>query len=142
MYSHDDLSRIASANCGSVLSQTFGYDAFGNIKKNGTYCFQPIYNTATNHYILSGVTVSYDTAGNILNDGTNTFAWDAFGKPITVRGHGVTYDAFGDMVEADYPSEFFDSPDGSAQLTATPTIWAAFVSTPPTCSLSFKKFAG
>ena len=29
-YTHDDLARIASVNCGSVWAQTFGYDAFGN----------------------------------------------------------------------------------------------------------------
>jgi RHS repeat-associated protein len=116
-YSHDDLARISSANCGSAFSQTFSYDAFGNLKKSGTFSFQPAYNSATNRYSsIPGTTVSYDSAGNLLSDGTNTFAWDAFGKAINVRGHAVTYDAFGNMVEADYPSEFFYSPDGAAYI--------------------------
>jgi RHS repeat-associated protein len=116
-YSHDDLARISSANCGSVFSQTFSYDAFGNLTKSGTFGFHPTYNSATNRYSsLPGATVSYDSAGNLLSDGTNTFAWDAFGKAINVRGHAVTYDAFGNMVEADYPSEFFYSPDGAAYI--------------------------
>jgi RHS repeat-associated protein len=116
-YSNDDLARISSANCGSAFSQTFSYDAFGNLKKSGTFNFQPTYNSATNRYAsLPGTTVSYDSAGNLLSDGTNTFAWDAFGKAINVRGHAVTYDAFGNMVEADYPSEFFYSPDGAAYI--------------------------
>ena len=39
-YSHDDLTRVSSANCGSVFSQTFSYGAdgagaFGNISKAG-----------------------------------------------------------------------------------------------------------
>ena len=33
-YSHDDLARIASANCGSAASQTFTFDPFGNIDKS------------------------------------------------------------------------------------------------------------
>jgi RHS repeat-associated protein len=116
-YSHDDLARISSANCGSVFSQTFSYDAFGNLTKSGTFGFHPTYNSSTNRYSsLPGATVSYDSAGNLLSDGTNTFAWDAFGKAINVRGHAVTYDAFGNMVEADYPSEFFYSPDGAAYI--------------------------
>ncbi len=42
-YSHDDLSRIATVNCGSVWSQTFSYDAFGNIIKSGSMSFAPTY---------------------------------------------------------------------------------------------------
>ncbi|MGB8542665.1 MAG: hypothetical protein WCD49_13610 [Candidatus Acidiferrales bacterium] len=34
-YTHDDMTRITSANCGSPWSQTFSYDAFGNISKSG-----------------------------------------------------------------------------------------------------------
>jgi RHS repeat-associated protein len=99
-YTHDDLARITSVNCGAALSQTFGYDAFGNITKAGNYNFNPIYNSATNRYAgIPGVTVSYDAAGNLLTDGTHSYAWDAYGRPVTVDGVGLTYDAFGRMVE-------------------------------------------
>lgn len=51
-YSSDDLSRIASVNCGSnVWAQTFSYDAFGNINKTGNpgISYQPgAYNPVTN----------------------------------------------------------------------------------------------
>jgi RHS repeat-associated protein len=99
-YTHDDLSRIASVNCGAALSQTFGYDAFGNLTKAGNYSFSPTYNAATNRYAsIPGVTVSYDAAGNLLSDGSHTYSWDAYGKPVTIDGIGLTYDAFGRMVE-------------------------------------------
>jgi len=50
-YAHDDLSHIASANCGTAASQTFSYDPFGNISKSGSpYSFQPTYNSATNRF--------------------------------------------------------------------------------------------
>ncbi len=38
-YVFDDLNRVASANCGSVWSQTFGYDAFGNLTKSGSMSY-------------------------------------------------------------------------------------------------------
>lgn len=41
-YTYDDLARIASGNCGPVWSQTFTYDAFGNITKsvNSQQCWR------------------------------------------------------------------------------------------------------
>jgi YD repeat-containing protein len=34
-YSYGDFARLASANCGAVFSQTYGNDAFGNLRKGG-----------------------------------------------------------------------------------------------------------
>ncbi len=45
---HDDLGRIQSASCGSAWSQTFTFDAIGNISKTGTSSFQPTYSLASN----------------------------------------------------------------------------------------------
>jgi RHS repeat-associated protein len=99
-YTHDDLSRIASANCGSPWSQTFSYDAFGNVDKNGTVSFQPTYSEATNRITTVGSsTASYDANGNATNDTAHTYTWDAAGHPVTVDNVGLTYDALGRMVE-------------------------------------------
>ena len=105
-YSHDDLARIASANCGTAANQTFTFDPFGNIDKSGSpYSFLPSYNTATNRIsLVGGSTPSYDANGNITNDFLNAYAWDANGRPVTVTPYGgsavgMTYDALGRMVE-------------------------------------------
>jgi RHS repeat-associated protein len=103
-YSHDDLTRLASVNCGTPWSQTFSYDAFGNISKSGTYTFQPIYKNSsgntTNQFVsIPGATVSYDANGNVLTDGSHTYAWDSSSKAITVDSVNATYDALGRMVE-------------------------------------------
>jgi len=99
-YAHDDLVRVASANCGSVWSQTFSYDAFGNINKSGSSSFGATYSTSTNHMTMIGSsTPSYDSNGNVTNDFLNTYAWDANGRPVTVDTVGITYDALGRMVE-------------------------------------------
>jgi RHS repeat-associated protein len=103
-FSHDDLSRLASINCGTPWSQTFSYDAFGNISKSGTYTFQPIYKNSsgntTNQFVsIPGATVSYDANGNVVTDGSHTYAWDSSSKAITVDSVNATYDALGRMVE-------------------------------------------
>jgi RHS repeat-associated protein len=46
-----------------------------------------------------GFTPTYDANGNVLNDGTHTYTWDAEGRPVTVDGVGLTFDALLRMVE-------------------------------------------
>jgi RHS repeat-associated protein len=102
-YSADDLGRIASTSCGSTWAQTFSYDVFGNVTKNGSISWIPGYNASTNHYSLGGT--SYDANGNVLNDTFSTYTWDAQGKNLStaysVGGEtwAFTYDAFGHMIE-------------------------------------------
>jgi RHS repeat-associated protein len=116
-YVYDDLARVAGiptgqnaipgVNCvqGSttVWSQTFTYDAFGNITKSGTGTFSPIYRTSppTNQFSsIPGVTVSYDNNGNLLTDNLNTYTWDSkWGNPASINGTILIYDAQGQMVE-------------------------------------------
>jgi len=70
------LARISSANCGTAASQTFSYDPFANISKSGSpYQFQPTYSAATNRFAtIPGTTPSYDANGNVLSDGSHTYA--------------------------------------------------------------------
>ncbi|HXQ27062.1 MAG TPA: RHS repeat-associated core domain-containing protein [Candidatus Acidoferrales bacterium] len=99
-YGHDDLVRIASANCGSVWSQTFSYDAFGNINKSGNISFSASYSSSTNRMTSIGSsTPTYDSNGNVTNDFLHTYAWDADGHPVTIDSVNVTYDALGSVVE-------------------------------------------
>jgi RHS repeat-associated protein len=105
-YSHDDLTRIASVNCGaSKWQQNFSYDSFGNLTKTvptgGTgYSFQPTYSSSTNHMtLIGGSAPSYDANGNVLNDFLHSYTWNADGRPITIDGVSITYDALGRMVE-------------------------------------------
>ena len=104
-YSHDDLGRIATANCGTAWNQTFSYDAVGNIQKSATVgiSFQPGYDLTTNRINTSPFT--YDgNNGNLKTDNYHTYAWDTTGKMTSVdfgtaNGVCLTYDALGRMVE-------------------------------------------
>jgi RHS repeat-associated protein len=99
-YSHDDLARLSSVNCGSLWSQTFSYDAFGNIEKSGTQSFQATYSSATNHMTeIGSQTPTYDLNGNVTNDFLHAYSWDAYGKPVTIDSIGIMYDALGRMAE-------------------------------------------
>jgi RHS repeat-associated protein len=114
-YAHDDLVRIASANCGSVWSQTFSYDAFGNIDKSGSSSFGPTYSYLTNRMTQIGSSYpTYDSNGNVTNDFLHSYTWDANGRPVTIDGVGITYDALGRMVEQNNGSytEIAYSPTG------------------------------
>jgi RHS repeat-associated protein len=107
-YTHDDMSRIASANCGSPWSQTFSYDTFGNISKSGTISFQPTYSYLTNHMTQVGSsTPAYDANGNATNDTAHTYAWDAAGRPVTADSVNLTYDALGRMVEQNKSGNYY-----------------------------------
>jgi RHS repeat-associated protein len=100
-YSHDDLIRVATANCGTAAAQTFSYDPFGNIDYSGSpYSFQPTYSATTNRMTsLGGYAPTYDANGNLTNDSVTAYSWDANGNAISVNGVTATYDALGRMVE-------------------------------------------
>ena len=135
-YSHDDLSRISNANCGSPWSQTFTYDAFGNISKSGTSSFQPSYSYLTNHMTQIGSsTPTYDLNGNVTNDFLHTYAWDAAGRPVTVDGVGITYDALGRMVEQNRSGTY-------TELAYSPTGFKLMIMNGQTVQKSFAPLPG
>lgn len=104
-YSYDDLRRVSSASCGALWSQTFTYDSFGNVKKSGSSSFLPVYSATQNQITsITGVNVSYDANGNLLQDNLNSYTWDPnWGNMLTVTAGSTTvsatYDALGRMVE-------------------------------------------
>jgi hypothetical protein len=74
-FGYDSLNRLTtSSESGSSWSQTNGYDRYGNrwIDLGGGN--QSLYfNTANNRITGS----SYDSAGNLLNDGSHVYTYDA-----------------------------------------------------------------
>jgi len=134
-FSYDDLKRLSSDNCGSTWSQTFSYDAFGNITKSGSMSFQPTYSSSTNRFsTLPGFTPSYDANGNVLADGSHTYAWNVHGRPATIDGVTVTYDALDRMVERNNSgsiSQVVYAPSGSKlALMSGQSLLFAFVPLP------------
>jgi len=131
------LSCIASVSGGATWSQTFSLDPFGNITKSGTSSFLPTYNLATNGFqTVPGGTPTYDANGNLTNDLSHTYSWDAEGKALTIDGStvGLTYDALGRMVEqargAAYTEIVYGPGGGKLALMNGQTLSKAFISLP------------
>ena len=100
-YTFDDLARSSGVNCGSLWTQAFNYDAFGNITKTGSSSWIPNYSgVANNQYQTGWNGVQYDANGKLLNDTINTYSWDTLGDMVSVNSAAITYDAFDRMVEA------------------------------------------
>jgi len=96
-FGYDSLNRLTTANenSGSNWSQTNGYDRYGNrwIDLGGGN--QSLYFTANNR--ISGS--SYDQAGNLLNDGSHTYSYNAENKVVQVDNvNAYIYDGEGQRV--------------------------------------------
>jgi RHS repeat-associated protein len=96
-FGYDSLNRLTTSNeNGTNWSQTNGYDRYGNrwIDLGGGNQ-SLFFNTANNR--LSGW--SYDAAGNLLNDGAHSYAYDAENKVAKVDNvSAYTYDGEGQRV--------------------------------------------
>jgi RHS repeat-associated protein len=118
-YGRDDLARLTSVSCGSLWSQTFTFDRWGNLAKSGNQSFSALY--ASNNRITSNLSIvpHYDQDGNLLDDpstGAAVNAFDAEGHMTSLEDVNLTYDALGRAVEASATGgatvEFLYDPDG------------------------------
>jgi len=94
------LTRAASgANC---WGQSYGYDAWGNLlAENVTQCSAPMLSLSVNgNNRITNPGFSYDTAGNLLADGSYTYQYDAENRLATLSSTAATYtyDALGQRV--------------------------------------------
>jgi len=135
---YDDLGRLIGHSCtgiGGTWGQSFAYDQYDNITKTGSGLpsWNPGYSATTNHYTCTGCTTGSN--GNVTNDGTNAYTWNAFSKMASVNMSGsgcstsgdcIVYDAFGRAVEFDNGStktEIWYSPIGKHYLNGTTPLY-------------------
>src|SRR5207245_2121204 len=117
-YTYDFASRLTNIThngpAGLIESVTYTYDAAGNrisvtrandIPKPLPTAVQAAYDAANELTVIaSGATQSltYDQNGNLTNDGTTTYTWDARNRLRAISGPGVSasfvYDALGRRV--------------------------------------------
>ena len=110
-YAYDNLARINNVSClnssnTTIWNQSFTLDAFGNLSKSGTTTFAASYllaNGTTNNreQSVASCMPTYDANGNLTKDCVNSdlYAWNADGRPTTLDGEPITFDAFGGEVE-------------------------------------------
>jgi len=132
-YTHDDVGRVASANCGaSTWSQTFSYDPFGNVTKTvplgatGT-SFQPTYDYTNNTNRIISTPFTYNgNSGALTADSSHSYSWDTENRLTTVDSGGSngiceTYDALGRLVEQTRGSACSTSPTSSTEIVYSPS---------------------
>jgi len=98
---YDGMNRLTRVD-GPWGQGLFEYDGLGNIKKKqlGSRQVNMHYNTSKNllsHYVDNGVrkNFSYDSRGNVINNGRFSFVYDMANQPIRVQGSvsaNFTYD--------------------------------------------------
>lgn len=108
---YDYVHRLGSASAQHPLSGCYGlnwsYDYVGNrtaqsVGLNGGTCPTSSLDYNTNNQIITPSGYQYDAAGNMTNDTTHTYAYDAEGRMLAVdSGSTATYvyDAFGRRIE-------------------------------------------
>jgi len=141
-YLYDPLNRIAqaytlnltSSNCWGetysptetapgVLPSTPGIDAWGNLINrsgvsgmSGNCATEGLSQTANNRNQLSAV--SYDIAGNVLNDGNgNTPTYDGENRIVTDAGVTYSYDADSVRIEKSSGTMYWPGPSGTLAET-------------------------
>ena len=96
-YTYDNLSRVTARTVkkfsdNSVVStETFNYDAAGNVTDAPDSCF--LYDTNNRLISFNGNTVSYDLDGNMLSNGSLTCTYDSANRLVNAGGHTYTYNA-------------------------------------------------
>jgi len=111
-YGYDDASRLTSLTYkkgANVLGNlVYAYDSAGRRARVGgslasTGLPQTLtttsYNSANHQTAFAGQTLTYDNNGNLTNDATSTYTWDARNQLVSMSGPSLTasfqYDAFG-----------------------------------------------
>jgi RHS repeat-associated protein len=134
-FGYDDLARLTTDNCGSsVWNQTFAFDPYDNITKTGNpgTTWAPGYNSANNHALGT----SYDSNGNLTNDGSHNYSWYPDNKLQSVdsttctiftssNGTCVIYDAFGRLAETGVNGQYHEvmyTPAGKAAIMSGMTV--------------------
>jgi RHS repeat-associated protein len=141
-YNYDGVNRLsgAAATGNSTYSQSYTYDPYGNMSCAASpaenKCIALTYSASTNQITTSGY--AYDAAGDLQNDGTYTYQWDAearLAKVINGAGTAIstnTYNALGQRVRDVTTSSTTDEAYGAGgnllwRYTGDPSNMRSFV---------------
>jgi len=93
-FGYDSLNRLTTSSEGSTWTQTNSYDRYGNRAIVGNAL---TFNAANNRITTAGYT--YDAVGNLTNDSTQSFTYDAENKITKVNNvSSYVYDGEGQRV--------------------------------------------
>lgn len=117
-YTYDQLSQLLRIDYGSLGALRYDYDTTG--QQTGVSgdlaetelpdlpTEEPAYGPGNEATTWNGKELVYDEAGNLGDDGTNTYTWDARGQLTAIEGGteaSFSYDPFGRRVETTFGGE-------------------------------------
>ncbi len=107
-YAYDVASRLTNINhtgpSGIIEALTYAYDPAGNrtsLTRNNAAA-SATYDAANEQTAFAGSTLIYDANGNLTNDGTNIYVWDARNRLVSISGGATAsfhYDVLGRRVQ-------------------------------------------
>ncbi len=129
-YTYDNLNRLLSAHSQDTTQgatdcwgQSYGYDQWGNLLTvTVTQCSALQLNVSvnTNNQITTSG-FSYDQSGNLLNDGTYAYSWNAENELKSGGGVSYTYDGNSLRVEKSSGTLYWRNVEGDTLTEATST---------------------
>jgi YD repeat-containing protein len=118
-YSYDGLYRLQTAveTGATTNSYSYTYDRAGNRTRVTV-------NGLTTNFTYTGANrrtdLSYDAAGNLLNDGTTTYSYDALNRMVSQGGVAHAYNGDGVLVRGASPRPAPSPPSASPASSRTP----------------------
>jgi RHS repeat-associated protein len=103
-YTYDDFNRLSTAVGSTGLGCSWDYDRYGNRWHQNTHqgsCTTPTFSFTGNNNRMD-CSSCYDAAGNLLNDGTHNYTYDAENRIVQVDGGNTAtyvYDADGRRIQ-------------------------------------------
>jgi len=89
-YGYDALNRVNAENVGTATSYTYDLTDNRLTKVQGSTTTTTVPGTSNKISAVGAASYTYDNAGNITGDGTNTYTWNAAGQLETVKVSGTT----------------------------------------------------
>jgi len=130
-FTYDSLNRLSAAQDAAHWSNTYTYDAWGNLTKKH---FGPI---GAGEYLDTSATpqnwmigYTYDAGGNMLTDGINnwTYVYDGENRIKTAGSTSYTYDADGRRVQKSSGTNYWYGPIGQVLAeTDSNGIWTNYI---------------
>lgn len=91
-----------SATAPGVPPTTPGIDAWGNLTNRsgvtGKTNYEGLSCSASNNNQLTGCSITYDAAGNMIQNGSAAYTYDAENRLLTAAGYAYSYDGDGNRV--------------------------------------------
>jgi RHS repeat-associated protein len=102
-YTYDDLNRLSTGGANNGEGCSWEYDRYGNRWHQNAHsgsCPAPQYSFTGNNNHIDQYSANYDAVGNLLNDVSHSYQYDAENRIVSVDGGATTYayDADGQRV--------------------------------------------